>query len=49
MRRRRYYRIGARLQVPRIAHPLPSGYTMPFCAYKSLYRDGMGLLPSLKS
>jgi len=31
-----------------IAHLLPSGHTVPFCAYNTLYRDGTVPLPPLK-
>jgi len=31
-----------------IAHLLPSGHTIPFCAYNTLYRDGTVPLPSLQ-
>ena len=31
-----------------IAHLLPSGHTIPFCAYNTLYRDGTVPLPPLK-
>jgi hypothetical protein len=30
-----------------IAHLLPSGHTVPFCAYNVLYRDGHVPLPPL--
>lgn len=30
-----------------IAHLLPSGHTIPFCAYNVLYRDGRVPLPPL--
>jgi uncharacterized radical SAM superfamily Fe-S cluster-containing enzyme len=32
-----------------IAHLLPSGHTVPFCAYNTLYRDGTVPLPPLKT
>ena len=32
-----------------IAHLLPSGHTIPFCAYNTLYRDGTVPLPPLKA
>jgi uncharacterized radical SAM superfamily Fe-S cluster-containing enzyme len=31
-----------------IAHLLPSGHVVPFCAYNTLYRDGYVKLPALK-
>lgn len=31
-----------------IAHLLPSGHTIPFCAYNTLYRDGTVPLPPLR-
>ena len=30
-----------------LAHLLPSGHVVPFCAYNTLYRDGHVPLPSL--
>jgi 7,8-dihydro-6-hydroxymethylpterin dimethyltransferase len=31
-----------------LAHVLPSGHIIPFCAYNTLYRDGHVPLPTLK-
>jgi hypothetical protein len=31
-----------------LAHLLPSGHVVPFCAYNTLYRDGHVALPKLK-
>ena len=30
-----------------LAHLLPSGHVVPFCAYNTLYRDGFVPLPPL--
>ena len=30
-----------------LAHILPSGHVVPFCAYNTLYRDGFVPLPPL--
>ena len=30
-----------------LAHLLPSGHLVPFCAYNTLYRDGFLTLPPL--
>ena len=30
-----------------LAHVLPSGHVVPFCAYNTLYRDGHVPLPPL--